>query len=124
MDGSVSVRLRGIDAPEKKQPYGEEARETLRAMIAGKTVTVDVKDVDRYGRVAGYVFVGTMNVNLAMVKKGFAWAYTEYLDRPYVSEFYAAESAARGQKLGLWQQANPTPPWEFRKRSKNSVPES
>lgn len=117
-DGTVSVRLRGIDAPEKRQPYGEEAKESLESIIGGKVVKVEVKDIDRYGRIAGYVFLDGINVNLLQVKHGYAWAYTEYLDRPYISEFYNAEKEARKQKLGLWKQSNPTPPWEWRKKNR------
>ncbi|WP_028841993.1 thermonuclease family protein [Thermodesulfovibrio yellowstonii] len=117
-DRTISVRMRGIDAPEKRQAYGEEARLSLKELIGGKKVKLDVKDVDQYGRAVAYVFVNNINVNLEQVKRGMAWAYTEYLDRPYASEFYEAEKQARQKKLGLWEQANPTPPWEWRKRNR------
>lgn len=117
-DGAITVRLRGIDAPEKRQPYGMDAQESLKSLIGRKIVKLDVKDIDRYGRVVSYVFVGDLNVNLEQVRQGFAWAYTEYLDRPYASEFYEAEKQARKQRLGLWKEANPTPPWEWRKRNR------
>jgi micrococcal nuclease len=117
-DGTISVRLRGVDAPEKRQPSGMDAQESLKELISRKTVKLDIKDIDRYGRVAAYVFVGSLNVNLEQVKRGLAWAYTEYLDRPYASEFYDAENQARKQRLGLWQKTNPTPPWEWRKKNR------
>lgn len=116
MDGTISVRMRGIDAPEKRQAYGEDARLSLKEIIGNKAVKLEIKDIDRYGRVVAYVWLGKTNVNLEQVRRGFAWAYTEYLDRPYASEFYEAEKQARKQKLGLWQQSNPTPPWEWRKK--------
>ena len=117
-DGTISVRLRGVDAPEKRQPSGTDAQESLKELIGKKTVKLDIKDIDRYGRVAAYVFVNGMNVNLEQVKRGLAWAYTEYLDRPYASEFYDAEKQARKQRLGLWKELNPTPPWEWRKKNR------
>ncbi|MEM3335614.1 MAG: thermonuclease family protein [Thermoplasmata archaeon] len=117
-DSTISVRLRGIDAPEKRQSYGEEARLSLKELIGGKIVKLDVKDIDRYGRVVAYVWLGNININLEQVKRGMAWAYVEYLDRPYASEFYEAEKQARKQKLGLWKESNPTPPWEWRKRNR------
>jgi len=117
-DGTVSVRMRGIDAPEKRQAYGEDARLSLKELIGGKTVKLDVKDVDRYGRVVAYVWYNNQNINLEQVRRGMAWAYTEYLDRPYASEFYEAEKQARKQRLGLWEQTNPTPPWEWRKKNR------
>jgi hypothetical protein len=55
---------------------------------------------------------------LEQVKRGFAWAYTEYLDSSYISEFYSVEKEARNKEKGLWKQANPTPPWEWRKIKK------
>lgn len=114
-DGTVSIRMRGIDAPEKRQAYGMEAKESLKSLIEGKTVKLDIKDIDRYGRVVAYVFVFNMNVNLEQVKRGYAWAYTEFLDRPYASEFYSAEKEARSQRLGLWNEKSSMPPWEWRK---------
>jgi micrococcal nuclease len=117
-DGTISVRLRGVDAPEKRQPSGMDAQESLKELIGRKTVKLDIKDIDRYGRVSAYVFVGSLNVNLEQIKRGLAWAYTEYLDRPYASEFYDTEKQARKQRLGLWKELNPTPPWEWRKKNR------
>lgn len=112
--GAVTVRLRGIDAPEKDQPYGSESRESLKEMVQGRTVDLEVKDIDRYGRVVSYVWVEGINVNLEQVKRGLAWSYREFLDRPYAGEFYEAEKEARSKHLGLWTQRNPIPPWEWR----------
>lgn len=120
-DGSISVRLRGIDAPEKTQPYGMEAKEYLKGLVMRKRVRIQIKDTDRYGRIDGYVYVGSLNVNLEMVKSGYAWAYEKYLDRPYASEFYSAERDARMARKGLWQQSNPLPPWEYRKLKRRGL---
>ncbi len=114
--GTVIVRLRGIDAPEKDQPFGQDAKRNLKNLVGGKEIKIVIRDIDRYGRIVGYVFVGKTNVNLEQVKLGFAWAYIEYLDRPYTSEFYEAEKNARIRKLGLWRESNPIPPWVWRKR--------
>jgi len=111
---SISVRLHGIDAPEKDQPYGIEARNSLKDLVEGKTVELDVKAIDKYGRAVAFVYVGCLNVNLEQVKRGLAWAYLEYLESSYISEYYSAEKEARNKGLGLWKQANPTPPWEWR----------
>jgi len=117
-DGSISVRLYGIDAPEKDQPYGQEARNSLKDLVKEKTVRLDIKDIDKYERAVALVYVGSLNVNLEQVKRGYAWAYLEYLESPYISEYYSAEKEARSKGLGLWKQANPTPPWEWRKIKK------
>ncbi|MCS7232340.1 MAG: thermonuclease family protein, partial [Elusimicrobiota bacterium] len=63
-DGTITVRMRGIDAPEKRQAFGEDARLSLKEMIGGKVVKLDIKDIDRYGRVVAYVWFGKLNINL------------------------------------------------------------
>jgi endonuclease YncB( thermonuclease family) len=66
------------------------------------------------------VYLNGKNINLEQVKAGFAWAYAQFLDRPYASEFYNAEKEARKKKLGLWKESNPMPPWEWRKRNRDN----
>ncbi len=114
-NSTVTVRMRGIDAPERDQPYGVEAAEHLRNLILQQKIRLEIKDIDRYGRIVGYVWYNGKNINLEQVQAGYAWAYTEFLDRPYASEFYKAEQQARAERRGLWQQRNPVPPWEWRK---------
>jgi len=75
-----------------------------------------ILDVDRHKRIVGLVYLNGKNVNEEMVRLGLAWAYRRYLDTPYASEFIGAENEAREKGLGLWKQANPLPPWEFRRR--------
>ena len=124
----LKIRLYGIDTPETEkinrrtgliskqgQPYGEEAYRALESKVLSKKVRVDIIDIDRYKRMVGIVSFGNRNINLEMVKEGWAWAYKEYLQRPYASEYLDAEKEARAKGLGLWQQRNPMPPWEFRK---------
>jgi len=127
----VKVRLYGVDAPETEksnkktghvskagQPYGEEAYQALYKKINRKSVKLEVMAVDQYKRSVGIVYLNGKNVNLEMVAEGYAWAYKQYLDRPYASEYIQAEEQARARRLGLWQQNNPQPPWEFRKSLK------
>lgn len=119
--GEVSVRLYGVDCPETKkplwpaQPYSEAAKEYLARLIEGKTVTCDLKDLDRYQRAVCIVTAYGRNVNIEMMRAGYAWAYLKYLDRPYASDYIAIEEEARKAKKGLWKENNPMPPWEFRK---------
>ena len=109
-------RLYGIDAPEAiKQPYGEESTKELKKLILGQEVAIEIRDRDKYGREVCVISKESMDINLEMVKKGAAWAYRKYLKSPYASEYIDAESKARDKGLGLWQQNNPQPPWEFRK---------
>ncbi|WP_224981964.1 thermonuclease family protein [Geomonas agri] len=127
----VKVRLYGIDAPETEkrnrktgrvskpgQPYGEEAFQALKGKIGGQRVTVEVRDIDRYRRAVSVVRLGRRDINQEMVREGVAWAYRQYLERPYASNYIQTEEEARRQRRGLWRQENPQPPWEFRRMQK------
>lgn len=127
----MKIRLYGIDAPETEkrnhktgvvskpgQPYGEEASQALHKKVDRSVVNIKIMDIDRYKRLVGIIYNGNRNINQEMVAEGYAWAYRRYLSTPYKSEFIDAEESARKGRLGLWQQSNPEPPWEFRKRTK------
>ena len=107
----VKVRLYGIDAPEKKQPYGQKSRQFLASLIAGQIVEVEPKGKDRYKRTLGIIYYKGQDINAQMVLNGYAWAYVKY-SRMYVDH----ERLAREKKRGLWQSSNPTPPWVWRRR--------
>lgn len=81
-------------------------------------VKLEIMDVDRYKCSVGIVWLNKENINQEMVAEGYAWAYRQYLDRPHASEYIKAEEKARLKRLGIWQQYNPQPPWEFRKSLK------
>ena len=107
----TKVRLYGIDAPEKKQDYGQRSKQFLASLIAGQVVEVEPKGKDRYKRTLGIIYYKGQDINAQMVLNGYAWAYVKY------SRMYADhERLAREKKLGLWQSSNATPPWEWRKR--------
>jgi micrococcal nuclease len=112
------IRLAGIDAPEKGQPFGTKARQALGDKVFGQTVRVDVVDIDRYHREVGRVHLGERFVNLEMVADGFAWDYVQYDKK---GEFTAAETGARTRKRGLWADADPVPPWEWRKTKRQTA---
>ena len=105
------IRLNAIDAPEKSQAFGQKSREHLSNLIGGKNVTVIYKSKDRYGRILGTVLAGSLNVNLQMLRDGFAWHYKRY-DK--TREFSAAEAEARKERRGLWADPNPIQPEMFR----------
>jgi micrococcal nuclease len=109
------IRLAGIDAPEKGQSFGTRSRENLAGKVFGKTVRVEVIDVDRYKREVGRIYLGDRFVNMEMVGDGFAWRYVQY-DKP--GEFTATERQARDAKRGLWAEPNPVPPWEWRRQKR------
>ena len=112
------IRLQGIDAPERKQAFGNASRKHLATLVAGKEVTVKWDKRDRYWRIVGFVIVDEQDVNLAQVKAGMAWFYRYYRKELSVEnrKLYAqAEDEARANKQGLWQDKHPMPPWEWRR---------
>ena len=117
------VRLTGIDAPERRQAFGNVSKESLAELVAGQSVAVEWDKVDRYGRKVGKVRVGGLDSNLVQVKRGLAWHYKKYEREQSPADrqsYAAAEVEARAAKLGLWRDAEPTPPWEFRRKGRNS----
>ena len=115
------IRLEGIDAPESHQAFGEQSRLSLSEMIFGKDVSVSYQKVDQYGRLVGKISLDGKDINLEQVKAGMAWHYRFYEDEqtPEDRELYAkAESEARAARRGLWQDPNPTEPYQFRQEEK------
>jgi len=115
------IRLEGIDAPESHQAFGEQSRLSLSEMIFGKDVSVSYQKVDQYGRLVGKISLDGKDINLEQVKAGMAWHYKFYEDEqtPEDREVYAkAESEARAARRGLWQDPNPTEPYQFRQEEK------
>jgi endonuclease YncB( thermonuclease family) len=111
------VRLASIDAPEVGQEYGRASREALAAMVFGKTITVADEGRDQYGRWIGAVTVDGLDVNRQMIATGNAWHYTEFSNDPTLA---ALQEQARTQKVGLWSQPDPIPPWQFRHQGSSS----
>jgi endonuclease YncB( thermonuclease family) len=108
------IRLGGIDAPEKKQAYGQKSKQNLSKLIAGKNIEVQYNKRDRYGRIIGKLIYQGQDVNLLQIKHGYAWHYKYYqrdqsaLDRTLYS---SAEIVAREKTIGLWS-FPAIPPWE------------
>lgn len=122
------IRLAGIDAPEKGgQAFGQRAKESLAAQVAGKQVEVVWDKRDRYGRIIGKVLVAPdactgacrkTDAGLRQIEAGMAWHYKQYAAEqlPKDRARYAAEEEnARAKRLGLWADPHPTPPWEWRR---------
>ena len=110
------IRLNKIDAPEKSQPFGDAARKHLAAFVAGKDVEIEWTKKDKYGRILGTIWAMIpvrTDVNLQMVKDGFAWHYKQFDN---TQSYAAAETAARMAKRGLWKDPAPITPHEFRKK--------
>lgn len=107
----VKVRLEGIDAPEMSQAFGKNSKQSLSDLAYGKTVKVVVTTTDDYGRKVGQVYIEKLWVNLDQVEKGMAWQYDRYSRDSRIRQ---AETHARAKRLGLWQDKNPAPPWDYR----------
>lgn len=127
--GRLRVRLHAVDTPERVQAYGAEAREGLRALIAGRRVTLDCYKRDPRGRAVCRVALarnGTrVDIGLALVEQGLAWHFRAFIDEQTADErraLQAAEAQARRERRGLWQQAEPMPPWTCRERLRSARP--
>jgi micrococcal nuclease len=107
------IRLDGIDAPELGQPQGRQGKATLSDLVMSRQVTVQDKGKDRYGRTLGVVMVNGQNVNLEMVRLGYAWHYLKYSKDNALAK---AEKEARAGKRGLWADRVPVPPWDWRRK--------
>ena len=110
----VRVRLNGIDSPEKKQAFSKRAKQTLSDLIINKDVKVHYESKDRYGRVLGDVYVGNVNINYEMVRRGMAWHFTRYSEDNILATL---EKEARNNKIGLWVDSEPVSPWDYRKNN-------
>jgi len=114
------VRLAGIDAPERNQPWGEAATRELRRQVAGQQVVVAWTKKDRWQRLIGVIRLDGEDQNLHLVDRGLAWHYKKYADEQSQGDrdaYSAAEKAAQGAGRGLWSDPAPIPPWEWRKRN-------
>ena len=107
-----NLRLNAIDAPELGQAFSRKSKSNLSKLVAGKFVLVTTASKDKYGRLLGDVKIGNKNVNEEQIKAGLAWHYKKYSSDPNLSQ---KEQEAKSRKKGLWSEANPIPPWEFRK---------
>lgn len=111
------IRLAGIDAPEKKQAFGEKSKQFLSAQVYYQNVVVDYKKKDRYGRIVGKVLSDGADVGLKQVMAGMAWHYKAYAKEQSLAdrERYSEEEAkASASKRGLWADPDAIPPWIFR----------
>jgi endonuclease YncB( thermonuclease family) len=111
---TVKIRMAEIDAPEKSQDFGQKSKQSLSDLCFGKTAKVDDKGTDRYKRTLGRVYCEGVDANATQVK----WAYRQYLTDPAIGDL---EQEAKAQKIGLWADPKPMPPWEYRHGVKGST---
>ncbi len=115
--GRIVIRLAGIDAPERQQRYGSDARDHLASMILNQPVEVHCYKKDRYKRQLCIVFHDNTDINLAMVSAGLAWHYKKFQNEQTSTQrrqYSAAEQKARTEQRGLWHDTTPIAPWDYR----------
>jgi endonuclease YncB( thermonuclease family) len=116
---TYKIRLQGIDAPEKKQAFGEKSKQSLHDLVNRKQVRIEYDKEDKYGRIVGKVTVDDVDVCLQQLVLGMAWHYKKYQNEQSVSDralYSDTELKSKSLKLGLWTDDTPMPPWEFRKK--------
>jgi micrococcal nuclease len=107
----IKVRLADIDAPEKDQPYGDAATRALTALVLKQPVELDTLATDIYGRTIARIRLGTLQVDAELVRRGHAWASS----RDAESAMRNLQREAHAARIGLWADADPTPPWVWRR---------
>jgi endonuclease YncB( thermonuclease family) len=124
------IRLQGIDAPEKAQPFGQRSKESLSAMVFNKDVRVEWAKRDKYKRIVGKVWVQpascptcpmTLDAGHAQITVGLAWWYRKYSNEQSAQDrgaYEFSEQEARAKRAGLWADADPVPPWDWRKEAR------
>lgn len=125
---SVRIRVTGIDAPEKDQPFGQRSRQSLAGLVDNNPVAVLVRGKDRYGRTLGTVYAKictpsapchSVNVNAEQVKAGMAWAY-RFHGQAVDPAMLKLETQARSERVGLWSAPNAVEPWKWRHQMENA----
>lgn len=125
------IRLQGIDAPERAQPFGTKSRENLSVLVFEKEVEVHWTKRDRWERILGKVLVDDpacserrcpkIDVNLRQISGGFAWWYRRYAREQSAEDrrlYEEAERLSRSGRVGLWADPSPLPPWDWRRKPK------
>jgi endonuclease YncB( thermonuclease family) len=119
----VKVRIAAIDAPEKAQPYGQRSKQALSDICFQEKALITQIDTDRYGRTVADVSCNGEDAGSRMVADGWAWVYDyNRLATKRGGGLFKLQDSARGRHLGLWADAKPTPPWDWRKRQRNEQP--
>jgi len=113
----LKIRLTGIDAPEKAQDFGQRSKEHLSGLVQGQQVVIETSKKDKYGRHVGHVLLNGQDVNLEQLRAGLAWYYRQYEREltPELQQSYSmTEAEAKDARVGLWSDAQPLPPWQWR----------
>lgn len=124
----VRVRIAGIDAPEKGQPYATKARESLEGLLRSGEIQLMPVKKDRFDRWVANIAIGNQDVGLTQVNRGYAWFFRRYqsdLSESMQRAYADAEQQAKRERVGLWaglgsanRTLEPEPPWKYRERNR------
>lgn len=109
----VVVRLNAIDAPEKGQAFSNASKKSLSLICYKQSARLETFGLDKYGRTIGDVTCNEVNANTHQVDNGMAWVYRKYSNDPVL---IVLEAQAKNMGLGLWDDPNPVPPWDFKRQ--------
>ena len=110
----LQVRVAAIDAPERRQAFGQRACQQLATLCFRQQARIQPLSQDAYGRAVADVQCRGQDAGQAQVRAGMAWVYTAYAQgHPQLAPL---QRQARGQRLGLWSQPRPVAPWVYRHR--------
>ncbi|WP_158074704.1 thermonuclease family protein [Basilea psittacipulmonis] len=114
----IKIRLNHIDAPELKQNRGKDATQYLKKKINQKTIEFSQESTDRYGRQLGTIYFEDKNINLEMVRQGYAWVYQDYTPESKYPSYYQAQCEAKNESKGIWGDKSPIHPKDFRRNKR------
>lgn len=117
------IRLDGIDAPERTQPYSQVSKQSLSGMVYRERVVAECSKLDRYSREVCKVLVDGRDVGLVQIQRGLAWHFKRYEGEQSAADRMAyaeAEAEAKSARRGLWRDAYAVAPWEFRASKQRS----
>ena len=111
------VRLYGVDAPELAQTNGPEARDAAKKLVGGKSVNVQVINVDPNGTAIAVVYVSDQySLQAFLVGSGWAWVYDGHCGLKICTRWQSMETQAKAANRGLWIDPHPVSPWKWRQQ--------
>ncbi len=116
---TVRIRMDAIDAPERGMPFYRVSKRYLFELIFNKTITISPQKKDRNGRIITRTYTKDgKECSAEIIKAGLAWHYKEYSDDVELAEY---ENLARSQKIKIWSDPHPLPPWKVRKLHRRGI---
>ena len=113
-----AIRLYGIDSPEWKQPYSKKAKLYLERLLLGKNVEIEEFYADKFSRSVALIYFQGICVNKLLVEQGLAWVHIYYCHKKICEQWKELEEQARDEKIGLWQEKRPIPPWVWKRQKR------